>query len=516
MNAPRRLLAVVATVAVAVVTLTGCLYSAIPEQQAAPERTPVVDGVADDLLPFYSQAPEWESCTGADAGSYDCATITAPLDWDDPAAGEVELAIIRRAADSGTPLGSLLVNPGGPGASGYDLIADSANFAVGSVLADAYDVVGFDPRGVGRSSAVSCLDPQATDAYLFDIPVAERGTPEWDAELTERNRGFAEACEANSDGILPFITTEFAARDMDLLRAVLGDDKLNYLGYSYGTFLGATYAQLYPDRVGRLVLDGAIDPSTPSSVVSATQAVGFESALRAFMASCLQSGDCPFAGSVDEAMADLGSLMASVDASPLPAADGRMLGADSLLTAIVAALYAQGNWPVLRQALAGALAGDAETAFLLADFYYGRTPTGQYQDNSTEAFRAYNCMDYPVEADSAVSDAAQQRINTEAPTVAPYWEGVDPCAVWPHPPTGQRGEIAAEGADPILVVGTTNDPATPYEWSVALADQLASGVLITREGEGHTGFQKGSACVDDAVESYFVDGVVPEDGLVCS
>lgn len=516
MKAPRRLLAAVATVAVAVMTLTGCFYAAIPEETAAPQRTPVVDGIADDLLPFYAQTPEWESCTGADAGAYDCATVTAPLDWSDPADGEMELAIIRRAADSGSPLGSLLVNPGGPGASGYDLVADSANFAVGDVLAGAFDVVGFDPRGVGRSTAVACLDPRGTDAYFFDIPEAERGTPEWDDELTARNQEFADACEANSNGILPFITTEFAARDMDLLRAVLGDETLNYLGYSYGTFLGATYAELYPERVGRLVLDGAIDPSTPSSVVSATQAVGFESALRAFMESCLEGGECPFRGTVDEAMTDLGSLLASVDASPLRAADGRMLGADSLLTAIISALYAEGNWPVLHQALADALAGDAETAFLLADFYYARTPSGEYQDNSSEAFRAYNCMDYPVEADSAVSDAAQRRIADEAPTIAPYWEGVDPCAVWPYPPAGERQAIAAEGADPMLVIGTTNDPATPYEWSVALADQLAAGVLITREGEGHTGFQKGSACVDQAVESYFIDGTVPEDGLVCS
>lgn len=516
MKAPRRLITAVALVGAAVVALTGCVYNAIPDDKsAAPSRTPIVEGIAPDLLPFYSQELTWESCEGADAGAYDCTTVRAPRDWDDPSAGELELALIRRAADSGTPAGSLLVNPGGPGASGYDLVADSAQFAVGSVLADAYDVVGFDPRGVGRSTAVACFDAAGTDAYFFDIPAAPRGTPEWEAELTARNEQFAAACEQNSDGILPFITTEFAARDMDLLRAVLGDEKLNYLGYSYGTFLGATYAKLYPDNVGRLVLDGAIDPSVPSLEVSTTQAIGFESALRAFMAACLEAEDCPFRGSVDEAMADLGTLLASVDASPLPAADGRRLGADSLMTAIIAALYAEGNWPILRQALSQALAGDPETAFLLADFYYARTPAGEYEDNSSEAFRAYNCMDYPNDLTPEAEAASQQRIAAEAPTIAPYWEGVDACAVWPYPPTGTRGEITAEGAAPMIVIGTTNDPATPYEWSVALADQLASGVLITREGEGHTGFQKGSTCVDTAVEDFFIDGTVPEDGLVC-
>lgn len=516
MKAPRRLVTVVAIAAATVTALTGCVFNAGPDQASpAPSRTPITEGVSAELLPFYGQELSWETCEGADSGAYDCTTVRAPRDWNDPSVGEVELALVRRAADSGDALGSLLVNPGGPGASGYDLIAESAQFAVGSVLADTYDVIGFDPRGVGRSSAVSCFDAAGTDAYFFDIPAAPRGTPEWEAELTARNEQFAAACEENSDGVLPFITTEFAARDMDLLRAVLGDEKLNYLGYSYGTFLGATYAKLYPEKVGRLVLDGAIDPSVPSLEVSTTQAVGFESALRAFMADCIEAEDCPFRGSVDDAMTDLATLLASVDASPLPASDGRRLGADSLMTAIIAALYSQDNWPILRQALTQTLGGDPQTAFLLADFYYARTPEGQYEDNSSEAFRAYNCMDYPVENDPEAESASKARLAVEAPTVAPYWEGVDACAVWPYPPTGTRGEITADGAAPIIVIGTTNDPATPYEWSVSLADQLASGVLITREGEGHTGFQKGSTCVDEAVEAFFLDDTVPEDGVVC-
>ncbi|MEH3088707.1 MAG: alpha/beta hydrolase [Microbacterium arborescens] len=503
-------------VVAAAVALTGCVYNAIPDRaEPAPSRTPVVDGVSAELLPFYGQELDWQQCNGADSGSYDCTTVRAPRDWADPSSGEIELAIVRRAAGSGNAIGSLLVNPGGPGASGYDLIADSAQFAVGSTLASSYDVIGFDPRGVGRSTAVACFDAAGTDAYFFGIPAAPRGTPEWEAELNTRNQEFAAACEQNSGGILPYVTTQFAARDMDLIRAVLGDEKLNYLGYSYGTFLGATYAQLYPDRVGRLVLDGAIDPSVPSLDVSTTQAVGFESALRAFMADCLETQNCPFRGTVDEAMSDLGTLLASVDAAPLTATDGRRLGADSLLTAVIAALYSQDNWSILRQAIAQALTGNADTAFLLADFYYGRTRAGQYENNSSEAFRAYNCMDYPDDVSDEAEAASRARLAAEAPTVAPYWEGVDACAVWPYPPTGTRDAITADGAAPMIVIGTTNDPATPYEWSVSLAQQLSSGVLITREGEGHTGFLKGNACVDAAVESFFVDGTVPEDGLVC-
>ncbi|MDL5485922.1 alpha/beta hydrolase [Microbacterium wangruii] len=496
--------------------LTGCVAAMIPDDTRptpGPSKAPVTDGVPADLLPFYEQTVDWQECDGADSGLYDCATVVAPLDWDDPDAGEIELAVIRRHADSGEPIGSLLTNPGGPGSSGVELIRDSAAYATGAALRDAYDVIGFDPRGVGESTAVRCLDAEEMDAYLYDLPQNPRGSAEWEAELDERNAAFAEACEANSDGILPYITTDQAARDLDLLRAVLGDEKLNYLGYSYGTFLGATYAKLFPERVGRLVLDGAIDPAVSGLEVGTTQGVGFESALRAFMAECLAGSDCPFRGTVDDAMADLGTLLASVDARPLQASDGRQVGADTLMTGIIAALYSEDSWPYLTAALADALQGDPELALQLADFYNGREG-GVYLDNSTEAFRAYNCMDYPV-ADPAEDVASEALLAEQAPTVAPYWSGPDSCAVWPYEPTGVREPITAEGAAPIVVVGTTNDPATPYEWSVSLADQLASGVLVTRVGEGHTGYNKGDACVDDAVEQYLIDGVVPDDGLTC-
>ncbi|MDL5351215.1 alpha/beta hydrolase [Microbacterium sp. zg-YB36] len=516
MSIRRRLLLVTSSLAALTLALTGCLSAMIPDEakpSPGPSRAPVVDGVSAELLPFYEQAVDWQPCDGVDGGYYDCATVTAPLNWDEPGAGEIDLAVIRRHSDSGEPIASLLTNPGGPGASGVALVRDSASFATGEALRQNYDVIGFDPRGVGESTAVRCFDAAEMDAYLYDLPQNPRGSVEWEEELTDRNAEFAESCEANSDGILPYITTIQAAHDLDLLRGVLGDHQLHYLGYSYGTFLGATYAKLYPERVGRLVLDGAIDPAVSGLEVGITQAVGFESALRAFMAACLEGQDCPFRGTVDDAMADLGTLLASVDARPLQGADGRQLGADSLMTGIIAALYAQGSWPFLIDALADALEGNPDLALQLADFYNGRQG-GVYTDNSTEAFRAYNCMDYPV-SDGTEEAAAETLLNAQAPTVAPYWSGPDSCSVWPYPPTGVREPIAAEGAPPIVVVGSTNDPATPYEWSVSLANQLASGVLVTRVGEGHTGYNKGNACVDAAVEAYLVDGTVPEDGLRC-
>lgn len=507
----RRAAAIIAGLAAASVALSGCLYAMIPEQSSRPATSsePDTEGVAEDLLPFYSQDLTWTEC----GVGFDCTDVTAPLDWEDPGKGEITLSVVRHRAE-GTPVGSLLTNPGGPGASGVDLILNSLDFAVGADLIENFDVIGFDPRGVGDSTAVKCYDAPQMDDYLYGIPSAARGTAEWEAELLDSHKAFAEACDANSNGILPYITTVNAARDMDLIRAVLGDKQLNYLGYSYGTFLGATYAKLYPEKAGRLVLDGAIDPAVPGLEVGATQALGFESALRAYMQDCLDSGECPFNGTVDEAMADLGALLASVDSTPLKSGDGRMLGADSLMTAIIAALYSQDSWGYLTQALDEAFQGDPTSALFLADFYNGRE-NGTYTDNSAEAFRAYNCMDYPVEDDPAAEAATNAKIAEGAPTIAPYWTGPDSCAVWPYPPTGTRGEIKAEGAGPILVIGTTNDPATPYEWSESLAKQLEEGILITRVGEGHTGYNKGNACVDDAVEAFLLDDVVPEDGLRC-
>nr|WP_201471380.1 alpha/beta hydrolase [Microbacterium hydrocarbonoxydans] len=509
----RRVAALIAGLAAVSVALSGCLYAAIPEgaePKPSVTKTPDTEGVAEDLLPFYGQTLTWTECgTG-----FDCTDVTAPLDWENPGEAEITLSVVRHQA-TGEARGSLLTNPGGPGASGVELVRDSLDFAVGADLIENFDVIGFDPRGVGESSAVTCLDAEGMDDYLYTIPTAKRGTAEWETELLDNAEGFAQACDANSDGILPYITTVNSARDMDLIRAVLGDTELNYLGYSYGTFLGATYAALYPEKAGRLVLDGAIDPAVSGLDVGATQALGFESALRAYMQDCLDSGECPFNGTVDEAMADLGALLASVDANPLQGGDGRMLGADALMTAIIAALYSADNWTYLTQALDETLQGDPTTAFFLADFYNGRDQSGAYLDNSTEAFRAYNCMDYPVEDDPAAEAATEAKIADGAPTIAPYWSGPDPCEVWPYPPTGTRGEIRAEGAGPILVIGTTNDPATPYEWSESLAEQLEEGVLITRVGEGHTGYNKGNSCVDGAVEAFLLDDSVPEDGLRC-
>ncbi|MDF2993302.1 MAG: putative hydrolase or acyltransferase [Microbacterium sp.] len=512
MNARRRLVALVAGLATAALALSGCLYSQIPPTAPAPgpSLAPQTDGIAEELLPYYSQTLTWEECgTGLD-----CTTVTAPRDYGDPSKGDLQLAVARHRATSGQPIGSLLTNPGGPGASGVSLMKSSLSILVDQKLSDAYDVIGFDPRGVGESTAVSCYDAAGLDSYFYDIPPGARGSEEREQALTERAAAFAKACDENSDGILPYITTENSARDMDLLRAVLGDTKLSYLGFSYGSLLGTTYAGLFPERVGRMVLDGGIDPSQSQSESSIGQAVGFEESLRAFMADCLTTSECPYSGSVDNAMSDLAATLARVDARPLTASDGRQLGGDTLMTAIVAALYSQDSWQYLRVALSDVGNGRPDVAFQLADFYNDRVG-GRYASNTMEAFVAYNCMDYPDEGSEADDEAFRQRLAEAAPTTAPYWEGVDVCASWPAPPTGTRGVITADGSAPIVVIGTTGDPATPYVGAQRLAEQLSQGVLITNVGEGHLGYNKGNACVTDAVDAYLVEGTVPEDGLRC-
>ena len=497
-----------AVVIAALVALTGCVPTGVDPTKPS---TPTVEDVAEDLRPYYSQVLEWEPC-GEGLG---CATATAPLDWDDPAAGEIELALVRHVA-TGEPIGSLLVNPGGPGASGYDFIAESLDYAVGAPLKERFDVVGFDPRGVGRSTPISCVDPEELDEYLYGIVPAERGTDEWIGLVGEASREFGEACAANTGELIGEVDTVSSARDLDLLRAILGDEKLNYLGYSYGTFLGAMYADLYPEKVGRLVLDGAVDPTSTEAEVVEAQAVGFEKALRAYLADCLSGSECPFEGSVEDAMDEVGKLLDSLAASPLRGSDGRMVGADTFITAIIFALYSPQLWTYLSDMFESVMFGEADQALLLADTYNGRNPDGTYSDNSAEVFRSVNCLDYTYQSDVAVMREKAAVLAEAAPLIGPYLSYGDiGCINWPVQGGGSRGELDAPGAPPILVIGTTGDPATPYQDAVALAEQLDSGVLVSYEGEGHTAYNKSNACISVAVESYLIDGTVPEKDPRC-
>ena len=507
---PALRLPLIAAVLAATLVLSGCASWFAPNAQLT--STPTGESVSAELEPYYSQVLEWAVCED----EFQCATVQAPLDWSDPGRDSIDLAIIRAVA-SGTRLGSLLINPGGPGGSGFEFVRDSLDYAVSARLKASYDVVGFDPRGVNKSSAVDCYDkPSEMTDFLYELSPNDFGTEAWIDDLEKSSAQFGAACLEHTGELLGYVDTVSAARDLDLLRAVLGDEKLNYLGYSYGTLLGATFAELYPKKTGRLVLDGAVDPATTDFEVTATQAQGFESALRAYLADCMTGTECPFRGSVDESMTEIRAMFEGLDVSPLRASDGRLLGSGAMFNALILPLYSQSGWPYLTELFVEVFSGEADLAFQLADSYYGRNTDGTFLDNSTEAFIAINCLDYkPTSTRQTLHDEAAELARL-APVLGRQMSyGGTSCADWPFPSTRERVPIAASGSAPIVVVGTTNDPATPYEWAQALAGQLENGYLVTYEGEGHTAYNKSNSCVNDAVDNYFIDGTVPETDPLC-
>lgn len=489
-------------------TVSGCGMSVF--FPVVDESTPTGEEVDAALEPYYGQVIRWEDC-----GEFQCATALAPLDWDAPRSGEIELALIRQPARH-ERVGTLLVNPGGPGVSGYDAVARSLDLTATATLRDRYDIVGFDPRGVGRSTAVDCYDDAGIDRVVFGVPDGVRGTNTWLTAQNELTHSLGRACARESGALLENVDTASAARDLDMLRAALGEEQLDYLGYSYGAYLGTVYAGTFPARVGRMVLDGPIDPAIGQFEIALAQAKGLETALRSYLATCMPAATCPFQGTADDAMTIIREMLELVGKNPIPSTDGRALTSDTLLIAIAAPLYDRETWPVLDQVLTTVVAGQAELALSVVDGYYGRTPEGAYTGNLFEALRSITCADYPAQNNVEVMKEQARQLNAAAPYLGVFLTYGDmACLSWPHHPEQPRAPIAAPGAAPILVLGTTNDPSTPYEWAVAVGTQLESGILVTREGDGHTAFNKGNACVDATVEQYLVDGVVPPADVTC-
>jgi pimeloyl-ACP methyl ester carboxylesterase len=455
----------------------------------------------------------WERCTAA--ANAECTTLEVPLDWDDPDGETIELAIARvPATNQDKRLGSLLVNPGGPGGSAIGSLRDSLLPSISKDVRARYDIVAFDPRGVGQSTPVTCYTEaeQLDEFFAADWPRTPAGY-EQSLEIVEP---FAQACAENSGPLLAHVDTVSAAKDMDAIRGFLGDEKLNLLGYSYGTFLGATYADLFPEKVGRLVLDGALDPSVDGSLHEVEQAAGFEGALEAYLEDCLGTDICPFDGTVDQAKAEIHQFLLDVEANPLPTNDpDRPLTLPLAMSGIIVAMYDEGSWIMESTALLYALEGDGSSLLLLSDFYYERE-NGEYASNQMEAFIAINCVDDRLPADLASVEAHAAALKEASPTLGEFWAYTEKqCEVWPYPQVGQPHVINAPGAAPILVIGTTGDPATPYHGAVALADQLESGVLLTYQGNGHTAYGRSNDCVTKAVDTYLLEGTPPEDGLTC-
>lgn len=507
LDTPRRLRSAAVALVVAGLVLAGC---APAKHQADVPTGDATGSVAPtpDLAKFYDQQLEWTSC---DTG--ECATLTVPVDYDDPTGATIGLALARQKATGGDRIGSLLLNPGGPGVSGVDFLASAAQ-RVGNKVREQYDLVAFDPRGVQRSEPVRCADgPELDKLFAFD---PDYSTDAGIQAVIDTYGKFGKECANRTGPLLGHVDTESAARDMDVMRAALGDDQLHYLGYSYGTQLGATYAAIFPEKVGRLVLDGALDPTLTPGEVSKGQAIGIESALRAYVTDCQAAKGCPLSGDADHGLAQIRALFDEAKANPLPTGTNRDLTQSLAFYGVAVTLYSQSLWPALTQALKPALQGDGSKLLQLSDAYFERQSDGTYASNSNEAFFAIHCADARESADFDVMRAQAADIVAAAPTVGSFLTfGGTTCAQWPTPAVDPLPSYAAEGAAPILVIGTTNDPATPYAWAQMLSETLSSGELLTYEGEGHTAYGASNSCIGDAVDSYLVSGTMPPEGTRC-
>ncbi|MET9830105.1 alpha/beta hydrolase [Streptomyces sp. NPDC006385] len=522
-STPRRAGAVGALLTVAALLVSACT-SGEPTKATKP-RSPAAGAAAlaalprstpAPLAPYYGQKLTWRNCG---APGFQCATMRAPLDYAKPDAGSIRLAVARKKATGpGRRLGSLLVNPGGPGGSAIGYLQQYAGIGYPADVRARYDMVAVDPRGVARSQPVECLDGREMDRYTQTdfTPDDEKET----GELVAAYKRFAEGCGADAPGLLRHVSTTEAARDMDVVRAALGDERLTFVGASYGTFLGATYAGLFPDRVGRLVLDGAMDPSLPALRMNLDQTAGFETAFQAFARDCVRQPDCPLGTKAADVGKKLKAFFRKLDARPIPTgdADGRKLGESLATTGVIAAMYDEGAWSQLRDALSAAMRENDGAGLLgLSDSYFERDADGRYT-NLMFANAAVNCLDLP--AAFATPDDVRKSLPAFEKASPVFGEGLAwatlNCAYWPVAPTGEPRRIVAEGASPIVVVGTTRDPATPYRWAQALTRQLSSARLLTYDGDGHTAYGRGSACIDDTINAYLLRGTPPRDGKRCS
>jgi pimeloyl-ACP methyl ester carboxylesterase len=479
-----------------------------PAQKSAAQVPPAR---GERLQRFYKQELVWSDC-----GPNQCARLMVPIDYSRPDGDTLKLALLKAVATSPSKrIGSLVVNPGGPGASGVDY-AKAADFIVTKSVRAAYDIVGFDPRGIGSSSPIKCLDDRELDSFLGADPTPDDKAEE--QQLVDSAKVFADKCRANGGPLLGHVSTIEAAKDMDILRAALAETKLDYLGKSYGTFLGAIYADQFPTKVGRFVLDGAIDPSLTSSQVSEGQAVGFEIATRAYVQNCVDTGGCPLGDSLDSGTQRLRAFLKQVDARPLPLDDPyvKELTEGWASLGIAVAMYDPGLWSRLNAALRDAFAGKAGPLMQLAGIYADRSSKGAYAGNLVQVIFAVNCLDRSEVRDLAHYESEARSLSVKAPTWGPFlaWSSV-PCGFWPVPADNAPKKITAAGSGPIVVVGTTRDPATPYQWAQGLAAQLGNGHLITFAGDGHTAYTRSNSCVDDAVDSYLLQGAVPRAGLRC-
>ena len=518
--------------------------------EKASEKTAQASASATTAATASAQATATPSSDGAtgtagsseetDTATFSCAVITVPLDYANPKGETISIAVKKRAATGGHAQGALFINPGGPGDSGVSF-AERAGNAFSPDLLSAYDIIGFDPRGVGSSTAITCSSDDDSSSSTAEPSASAgataspstSGTPsagstpsagtasgdesyeEWSESTRQSFQELSKQCGSNTEpaALLDHVDTVSAARDLDILRALAGQEKLNYLGFSYGTYLASVYAETFPGNTGRMVLDGAIDPSLSLAEQGLGQAKGFEQALRTYVDYCQSSSGCPLSGGTDAGVQQIRDLITSANSTPLATGDpNRTVTGSDIVTALSEYLYTtEQNWEPLNKALDQAINHRDGSAFAASE-----EQDSSSKDDGGGAFQAVTCLDYPVEGDKTTWAAQYEQAKREAPIFADSAVGMDlVCSVWGHNGTRKPTQIHARGAAPILVVGTTGDPATPYAWSKSLAEQLDSGQLLTWEGNGHTAYGGDASCVNDAVDAYLISGTMPKEGLTC-
>ncbi|MFD7475052.1 alpha/beta hydrolase [Streptomyces sp. NPDC059837] len=509
---PPRAAALALSIAVLSAVLTGCSDNSKSE-----------DLTAQKLSWKDCPAPS-ESEGGGNAPSplpggtqWQCATMKAPLDWADPKGATIGIALIRArtSGDQSKRIGSLIFNFGGPGGSGVTTLpAFGEDY---TKLRTRYDLVSFDPRGVGRSAGVKCEDDSQLDVFF-----QQDATPDDPAEqknLLNNTKAFNAACEKNSGRTLPHVPTTDAARDMDLMRQVLGDAKLHYFGISYGTELGGVYAHLFPKHVGRAVFDAVVDPTQNPEQSALGQARGFQLALDNFAADCTSKTEpCPIGDTPQDVKDRIAKLLKDLDSKPIPGVFPRQLTQTEATNGIAQALYSKDFWEYLTEGLDQAYSGDGKVLMLLSDSMNGRNKNGQYS-NLVAANISINCVDEKPRYTVTDVQAGLPAFRAASPLFGDFlaW-GMLSCTDWAVPGAADHPDVSAAGAAPILVVGNTGDPATPYQGAKKMVDALGKGVGVelTYKGQGHGAYDSGNKCVHDAVNGYLLNGTVPPAGTVCA
>jgi pimeloyl-ACP methyl ester carboxylesterase len=481
----------------------------------------LVEGRAVISAPRPGTPIQWVPCKAATSeearlpAGAECGLLSVPVDYSKPDGDVAQIAMIRIKA-TGEKIGSLVVNPGGPGESGVEAAASMAPTLPQSVR-ERFDLVGFDPRGVANSMPAAWCNSDDDNDRLRADPTVEY-TQEGVDHIEKENKEFVQRClDKMGKEFLQNLGTANVAKDLEAIRASLGDDKLTYLGYSYGTRIGALYAEAYPDKVRAMILDGAVDPNADQIEEEIRQAAAFQKAFDNYAADCAQSPDCPLGTDPAKAVDIYKSLVEPLVKDPAKTKDPRGLSYSDAIVGTILPLYSPNLWRHLTQALSELRDGTGDTMLAMADLYMGRDAKGHY-NNSTDVRVAVNCMDKPHITDRAKVVDEDRRTREVAPFMS-YGEftglaPLDTCAFWPVPATGDQHELKVKGLPPILVVSTTNDPATPYKAGVDLAQQLG-GTLLTFEGTQHTVVFQGNSCVDDIAARYLVDVTVPPPNTRC-